>query len=264
MTRLIRVLGVSTFLFACTSAQVEEELNPFIGEWKLDLGRSDLTGDVITFEETDSGMIRQTLVDESWEFQIDGKEYPGPFGDRTVSWTQSGERKWEEVYRIDGKLMWTRTRELSEDGQTMNWVQTGTKPNGESFRDTGSNKRLMGSEGLIGKWRNTEVKAGSAEVMIITAFGNDGITIENPAYGISCDGTFDGKEHECRGPNVPEGLTISLTRTGPNELSDSTKIKSRNWQSGTMTVSEDGLTLTAVSLLKGADKPLTLVYQKQP
>ena len=264
MARLIGALAILTLLFACQSPQVEEEKpNPFVGDWKLDQDQSNLTGDVITFEETDSGMIRATVGTESWEFKIDGNEYPGAFGEGTVSWKELGERKWEMTFRLDGKVMSTMTRELSEDGQTMSWVQEGTKPNGESFRDSGSDKRVGGTEGLLGKWQSTEVKVGSPELVQITALGEEGITIAQPGYQLTCDGRFDGTPGECRGPTVPEGLTMSLQQLGPNELSYSLSIKSRDWSSGKMIVSENGQFLTMDSQLVGTDQTTTAIYQKQ-
>ena len=130
------------------------------------------------------------------------------------------------------------------------------------------------SNPFVGDWKlnlagsgsplKTELNEASPHLMRITALGDDGIRIAYPNSGTSCDGTFDGQEHECQGQNVPEGFTMSLKLTSPNELSYSAGIKSGGLSVGTLTVSEDGLTLTQESQPEGFEKPVTAVYQKQP
>jgi hypothetical protein len=131
------------------------------------------------------------------------------------------------------------------------------------------------SNPFFGEWKldltrsdpplSTELNKSSPHSMRITALGNDGIRIEDHRAGTSCDGTFDGEEHECKGPNLPKGATMSLKRISPTEISYSVfdGIESGDRGSGTLTVSEDGLTLTQESQEEWLDKPLKAVYQKQ-
>jgi len=137
-----------------------------------------------------------------------------------------------------------------------------------------SAKRVEESNPFVGDWKldlarsdsplSTELNKVSPHSMRITALGSSGIRIEDHRAGTSCDGTFDGEEHECKGPNLPKGATMSLKRISPNEISYSVfeGIESGDRSSGTLTVSEDGLTLTQVSQEEWFEKPVTAVYQK--
>ena len=126
---------------------------------------------------------------------------------------------------------------------------------------------------FVGQWEldlaqsdpplRNQFKNVSPHLMSITALGSDGLTIAYPKSGTSCDGTFDGKENECRGPGVPEGFTMSLKMISPDELSYSAGTQSGNRSTGTLKVSEDGLILTQVSQPGGLEKPVKAVYQKQ-
>ena len=127
-----------------------------------------------------------------------------------------------------------------------------------------------GATPFVGDWkldlsssgsRFTEANNPSPLLMRITALGSNGLRIAYPKSGTSCDGTFDGREGECQGPGVPEGFTMSLKLTSPNELSYSAGSGDRI--TGTLTVSEDGLTLTQASQPEGFEEPVKAVYQKQ-
>jgi hypothetical protein len=72
----------------------------------------------------------------------------------------------------------------------------------------------------------------------------------------------DGTEAMASGPTVPDGLTLSLTKSGPRSFTLVEKIKGKPVFKGTETVSEDGTTLTETGSAVGVNEPTTAVYDK--
>src|SRR6478752_4863308 len=64
--------------------------SPWVGTWKLDEARSHLTGDTFTYSQGPGAMLHYSDgVNVSYDFGLDGKEYPAAFG-RVTSWTVAG------------------------------------------------------------------------------------------------------------------------------------------------------------------------------
>jgi hypothetical protein len=58
--------------------------NPFVGTWKLDPSKSDLTGETVKLESAGSDKLQYSSGGQSYTFTTDGKKHPGFFG-RVVS-----------------------------------------------------------------------------------------------------------------------------------------------------------------------------------
>lgn len=236
--------------------------NPFAGTWKLNPAKSKFTGTTMKFERTSSGEIRWSGEGQTYTFKADGKEYPGPFG-YLVAWKQIDEHTWETTNKLKGQLVSTGTSKLSPDAKTMTVTSRGTKPNGESFEDTSVYERTSGESGLLGTWKNKEVKISAPETMKITPAGDDGITWEFVDFKMTCNAKFDGKDYPWTGPTLPEGFTGVLKRTGPRSFGYTIKQNAKAAFTGKYTVSEDGRTLTEVGRPVAVNEPITAVYERQ-
>ncbi len=236
--------------------------NPFAGTWKLNPARSKFTGDTMKFERTSSGEIHWSGAGLTYTFKVDGKEYPGPFGD-LVAWKQINDHSWETTYKMKETLISTDTSKLSPDGKTMTIISKGTKPNGESFENTSVYERTSGDSGLFGTWKSKEVKINSPGAMKFTPSGDDGIIWELVDIKATCNAKFDGKDYPATGPTVPAGLTLALKRMGPRSFEFTEKQSGKPLFTGKFTVSEDGHTLTDVGRPVAVNEPVTAVYERQ-
>jgi hypothetical protein len=60
---------------------------PYVGKWKLNTAKSQLTGDTVTISTAADGMMTFDGQGFKYSFKTDGKEYPTPDG-ATASWTR--------------------------------------------------------------------------------------------------------------------------------------------------------------------------------
>jgi hypothetical protein len=254
MNSLALVLAAATVVAATDS--------PFIGKWKLNLEKSQFAGTTMTCELLPSGEMRSTAGGQSYTFKTDGKEYPAIFGS-TAAWKQLDANTWQATYKLKGTVLSTDTMKVSADGKTLTVSSKGTKPDGASFESTAEYQRLEGESGLTGKWKSTKVAMSSPETMEFTASTGEGLIWTVPAYKISVDLKFDGKDHPVTGPTVPENFTIAVTSRGTRSFEMVEKGSGKVVGRGTYTLSEDGKTLTALFSPEGTNEKVTAVYDRQ-
>jgi hypothetical protein len=252
-------VGVFVLVFAAGLAAAE---NPFAGTWKLNPAKSKLTGDTMKFEKTPSGAIRASGSGLSYTFNVDGKECTGPLGE-VIVWKQIDDHTWETTYKRKGILLSTDTSKLSTDGKTMTVVRKGTKPNGATFQDTVVYERISGDKGLLGGWRDKEVKINSLITMDIKPSGQDGLLFTSEGYKWTCEAKFDGKDYTVTGPTLPAGITVTLKHTGPRSFEMLSKNSGKPISRDTYTVSQDGRTLTDTGSAVAVNEPYTQVFERQ-
>ncbi len=255
----LRALVALAFAFTATLLAAE---NPFAGTWKLNPAKSKFTGDTMKFERTASGAIRNSGSGLSYTFNVDGKEYKGPL-DEAVVWKQIDDQTWETTYKQKGVLLSTDTSKLSPDGKTLTVVSKGTKPNGEAFQDTVVYERISAGKGLLGGWRDKEVKISSPRALEIKPSGQDGIVFTSVGYKWTFEAKFDGKDYPVTGPTVPAEMAVSLKRTGPRSFDLLARKSGKPLARETYTVSPDGRTLTVVGSAVAVHEPYTAVFERQ-
>jgi len=236
--------------------------NPFAGTWKLNPAKSKLTGDTMKFEKTASGAIRWSGSGVSYTFKVDGKEYTGPFGE-AVAWKQIDDTSWQTTSTQKGILLSTDTSKLSPDGKTMTVVSKGTKPSGETFQDTVVYQRISGDKGLLGRWRDKQVKLSAPATLEITPSGQDGLLVKSVGYKWTSDAKFDGKDYPVTGPTVPAGVTVVLKHTGLRSFELLMKQSGKPLFRETYKVSQDGRTLTVAGSAVAVNEPYTEVFERQ-
>ncbi len=250
---LFAMLGTASFALAAS---------PFVGTWKLNQAKSHLTGEIMTFSPASNGMIRETVPEGSYTFKTDGNPYPSLFGN-TESWQQVSGTSWKVAIHGTGGYTYSQTLDLSEDGYSLVITTQGQQPNGSAFHDENVYTRQTGGQGLMGKWKSTKVKTDTDEMLEFAAYGNDGLTWSLPQMKATLHAKFDGKDYAPVGPTVPKGLTLALTRSGPNSFMVVEKLHGHPMYKGTYTVASDGRTMTNVGGPVGQSQPETVVYDKQ-
>ncbi len=66
-----------------------------------------------------------------------------------------------------------------------------------------------------------------------------------------------------KGPALPDGSTMALTRTGPMSLEFIQKQNGKELYRAALTVSPDGKTITTVGAAAGTNEKTTAVYDRQ-
>jgi hypothetical protein len=237
--------------------------SPFYGDWKMNNDKSRLTGDVIQFSPAPDSAVKYTAEGRSYTFKTDGKEYTGPTGAQNV-WKMGDENNYERATSRNGIPLGTAAYKISADGKTMVEEFTGTTPSGKSEDDTTTYARVAGTKGLMGSWKDTNVKIKEDTIMSWKAGPSaDTMHWELPDIKAYVDVSFDGKEATPVGPTVPKGLTLSLTKTGPHSLALVEKIDGKLIIKVSYKLSPDGKTLTAVETPPDGKAPATIIYEKQ-
>jgi hypothetical protein len=273
------ILSATLWIFLSVAGAVAQ--SPFAGTWKLNQEKSQLAGDVMKFGPAAEDSIELTAGGMTYSFRTDGNNYAMPTGNLAI-WRQTGPDSWSTEYRTrNGKLLSSDSWKLSADGKGLTVVSSGVKANGDLYTDQTDYVRTAGPEGtgsatgstteapteaspgsLIGSWKSTTVKLGSPSEFVIQEAGLDALMLKIPAMKASCQATLDGKETAVEGPDVPTGLRISLTRTGPYSFQLVQKLNGKTISTSVYTVAGDGKTMTEVG---GApeDPPATLTWEKQ-
>jgi hypothetical protein len=234
---------------------------PYVGKWKMDPAKSSLTGTTIAYEQLAGGKWRQTQDGASYEFKMDGVEYPDHMGD-TAAWKSINPNTWQAAWKTNGRAVATDTLRLGADG-VLTITSKGTKPTGVAIDDVTTYQRVSGGPGLAGKWKSTSVKTSSPEAIEFAPFGGDGITFRSPAFEMSCNGKFDGKDYSCTGPLVSPGWTYSVTQEGPRAMTTTVKKDGKAMYRDTYTVSADGKTMTDTSSAVATGETMRIVYNRQ-
>jgi len=258
-----RFLFATIWLFLSLAAvSTAAAQNPFVGTWKLNQEKSQLAGDTMKFGPAASEAMELTAGGITYSFRVDGKPYALPSGNVAI-WRQDSPDSWTTEYRkIDDKLLSSDNWKLSSDGKTLTVTSSGVKANGDLYTNTAEYVRTAGSTGLMGAWKSTTVKLSSPNELTIQALGLDGLMLKIAALKATAATNFDGKEVAVEGPDIPTGLRLSLSRTGPYKFRIVEKLNGSVVDSSEYTVSPDGQTMTAVGGAPG-DPPATVVWEKQ-
>ena len=77
---------------------------PYLGNWKLNSAKSQLTGEAVSIEKTPDGGMRFAAAEVSYDFKTDGKEYPTPSG-ATISYKEVSPNVSEVTIRMKGQVV---------------------------------------------------------------------------------------------------------------------------------------------------------------
>jgi hypothetical protein len=256
---LLATLWVFVSLAATSTAVAQ---NPFVGTWKLNQEKSQMAGDIMKFRPAEGDAIELSGGGTTYSFRLDGKPYALPSGHVAI-WRETSTGSWTTEYRnIDGKLLSSDNWKLSSDGKNLSVTTSGVKANGDLYTNNEDFVRTEGSDGLMGSWKSTSVKLSSPNELTIQESGLDGLVLKIAALKATAVTNFNGKEVAVEGPDLPTGLRLALTRTGPYKFRLVQKLNGNVVDSAEYTVAADGQTMTEVGGAPG-DPPATIVWEKQ-
>ena len=258
MKNLASRLAIVAALTLATTALAQ---SPLAGTWKFNASKSKLTGDTFHFDPAGEGSVKVTGGGQSYTFKTDGSGTTTPMGN-TAEWTKVDDNTWKEVVKKGSTTLSTNTYQLGADGKSINITSTGTKPNGDSFNDTSTYTRISGTKGFFGGWKSTKVNLSAPTGYEIKDNGDGSLTWTLPDFKAIVTLKPDGTDAPATGPTVPDGLTLSLMKTGSHSFALVEKMKGKPIFKATETVSADGKMLTEVGSPVGVNEPTTSVYDK--
>lgn len=268
----LRNIFATFSLIACMAfVRTSVAQSPFAGTWKVNQEKSQLAGDTMKFGPAAEQSIEMTAGGITYSFRTDGKPYALPSGDVAI-WRQNSPSNWTTEYRtINNKLLSSDDWQLSPDGKTLTITSTGAKANGDLYTNTATYSRTDGTSGmagssmgaLMGSWKSTDVKLSSPDELTIQVAGLDRLIFKIAAMKATCEANFDGREVAVDGPDIPPGLRLSLSRTGPYSFKLTQKLNGKLVSSSIYSVSKDDPnTMTEVGGAPG-DPPATVIWEKQ-
>jgi len=195
----------------------------------------------------------------SYQFKLDGKEYPMPDGG-TTSWTATSATVWDVTNRLNGKV--TNTYHLVQNGDVLQASGKMMKPDGGSMDFTSSYKRVSGGPGLAGTWMSTEAKP-PVTTLQITSNGANGVMLKDDTGAIG-GGQFDGKDNAALGMGAGSKVTFAYRKIDASSFEVTTKIDGKPMYVDVYSVSADGKTLTDTGTPTNAKQEgFKLVFDRQ-
>ncbi|MEN3339941.1 MAG: hypothetical protein V7647_3617 [Acidobacteriota bacterium] len=254
-----RVIGCAVAIAMSVAGAASAQGPTFAGKWKLNMAKSQLTGQTVTFEKKQNGLIHFDSQGFAYDFALDGKEHPLPDGS-TTAWKQVNPTTWDSTSRVNGKVVSTIRAVVKGDSQEVTIKML--KADGTSSDMNLSLARVSGGPGFFGKWKSTEVK-GVPSTLDLSVDGTTGITVKYPEMQMSCLGAFDGKDHPMMIAGSAVKQTLAFERQGTTVIKMTTKIDGKPFYTDVLTLSTDGKTLTDDGMPASANEPSKAVYEKQ-
>jgi len=247
---------------ACRGPMLQAADNPFAGRWKLNPGKSRMTGQIDSIQSVGADKYQFTRGALSWTLTADGKEQPLPFGG-TTTLVAVAPGTWKFTYKVDGKLVSTDHWWLAPDEKSMLRASEGTRLDGSIFDNETKYSRTAGEKGFAGTWKSTKITARTPDEMVILANGDDGITRTLPADNSTVSLKFDGADYPMTGPNVPPGMTLGAERTGHHKIKTTSKLNGKLLGTAEIMVSGDGKRIEILAYDAGVTLPYLMIYDRE-
>jgi len=253
-------LTLPIFMAAALSVHTTWAADPFVGAWKLDPARTQLT-DQMKVERAGPNRFTFELGAGPETIVTDGSDQPG-YGGTTLAVSVLGPDAWKVVRKKGGRMLLTADWRLSQDGNTLTDDFTSIGSDGSQSKVKYVYARTAGDSGFTGTWESTSEKVDSVFVIRFQPDQADGLALTYPS-GVTKDMRFDGKDHLPAGANATEGAAFSARRLGAGDIELTDKYQGKVVATERLTLSADGKTLTQTVSAPGKRRPNVLVYVRQ-
>jgi hypothetical protein len=254
-----RVIGCAVAILMFTAGLLCAQAPSFAGTWKLNVAKSQLTGQTVSFEKKPDGLVRFDSQGFAYDFDLQDKEHPTPDGG-TTAWKQVNPTTWDTTMRANGKVISTYRSVVKGDALAV--TMRVPKADGTSSDMIMNWTRVSGGPGFFGKWKSTEVK-GAPSTLQLSVDGTNGVSVKYPEMQMSCAGAFDGKDHPMMVAGAAVKQALVFERQGANAFKMTTKVDGKPYYTDVFTLSADGKTLTDDGLPVAANEPSKGVYERQ-
>jgi len=253
-------IGAAIAVLAGSTLVVSAADPSFNGTWKLNLAKSQMTGQTLTISKAAAaGQMHFDMQGFSYDFDLTGKDFPTPDGG-TTAWKQVNPTTWDATNKANGKVVSTVHIVVSDN--KMNVAMKMTPPGGAPVEQTIALTRTAGGPGLLGTWKSTDMK-GSPMTMVIAMDASNGIKITYPEFQMSCAAKLDGKDYSFTGAAALSKQMVAFEKVNPTTIKMTTKIDGKPFVVDMLVVSADGKTMTDSGKPVNANEPYKAVYDKQ-
>jgi hypothetical protein len=259
---MYRRLSVFFALLSVMSASALAADDSFVGKWKFNPDKSQMTGLDYKIEDAGGGKYRFMFGDDVETLTLDGKGHVTKYGD-TWSIKTTGPSSWDSTNERDGKVTNKSKWTVSADNQTFTSTDENMRPDGSTGKSEAVFKRTGGTSGLVGTWQTTSVKVLSPTSITIAKWQGDGYSRTSAVFKETLEFKLDGKEYTPKGPRVPPGMTVAAKKIDDHSMELTYKLKGKTIETDKYEVSADGKTLTQTATYPGVSNPETDIYDRE-
>jgi hypothetical protein len=259
---MYRRLSVVLALFSVASVNALAADDSFVGKWKFNPDKSQLTGLDYKIEDAGGAQYKFIFGDDAETLTLDGKGHVTKYGD-TWSIKTTGPSSWESTNELNGKVTNKSKWTVSADNQTFTSTDETTRPDGSTARTEAIFKRTGGTSGLVGTWQTTSVKILSPTSITIAKWQGDGYTRTNPAFKETFDFKLDGKEYTPKGPRIAKGITVTARKIDDHSMELTYKLKGKTTETDKYELSADAKALTQTIAYPGVSKPEIDIWDRE-
>jgi hypothetical protein len=222
--------------------------NPFVGDWKLNPSKSNLS-DRMKVESVGGNKYAFNFGGGPETIAVDGTDQPSQLyrGD-TLSVALVGDT-WKVVRKRNGRTMISAIWSLSKDGNTLADHFTSFNADGSPYSLNYLYKRTAEGSGFAGTWVSTSVEAVNFVVLLqLHPYEEDGLAIIDPSSQLTGNMNFAATSLR----RLDEHTVELMRKKSDGELSDFLQLK----------LSSDLKTLT-LTPHSAAGEPHILVFERQ-
>jgi hypothetical protein len=250
-------------LLACAGASLAQ--SPFDGTWKTDLSKTKYDSKPFNVYIA-QGWYHCESCTPSYAIKADGTDQPVPEqGIDTVSVKVVDDKSISFVSKKNQKVVWEATVTVSADGKTATEKGAYYPPNSDkpsNWVDTlkRSGTLASGVHAVSGQWLAVN-SATSDEKSVFNSYKTNGdeLTYTGP-HGVTYTAKYDGNEYPVKGSYGAD--IVSLKRLNERSFEETDKLKGKVNAVYTLTVSNDGKTLTVLEVEKPSERKTTFVSSK--
>jgi hypothetical protein len=217
------------------------------GTYKLDYGKSHITGDPITYAKADNSSWRVTTGQGTYTFVPDGKPHPLFDAEHTQTATMTDDHSLVIVMRAKDTIVTTMDETLSSDGKTLTNVTTRRNADGSPYAATETFTRVGPGNSFFATWTSTSLRITSSVPALLTISTTaDGIVTWSYSGKSFLTGKPDGTPLPVTGPGINPGRTISFKTISERRMDFVTATQGKTDTVGYYQLSDDGKTLDDV------------------
>jgi len=257
------VFLAGAMLLACAGASLAQ--SPFDGTWKTDLSKTKYDSKPFNVYIA-QGWYHCESCTPSFAIKADGTDQPVPGqGSDTESVKIVDDKSISFVSKKNQKVVFEGTVTVSEDGKTATEKGTFYPPNSDkpsNWVDTLKRSGTLpsGVHAVSGQWLAVKESTSDEKETLNTYKTNGDELVYTGPNGVTYTAKFDGSDYPAKGSYGYD--TVSLKRLGERSFEETDKLKGKVNAVYTLTVSNDGKTMTVLGVAKPSERKTTYVSTK--
>ena len=256
-------IGLAAISIGCRASALSAVGDPFIGDWKLDPSRSQVT-DLMKVQRVEGNTYALDFGGGAETIVADGTDQPGTSG-TTLAVTIEAPDAWKVVRKKAGHMMISAQWKLSQDGNALRDDYTQFAENGQvSLHASYLYHRTADGPGFAGAWEGAiAMDKSRSATLLIRRYDADGLSFSYPSAQVTRNLRFDGKDHPVVGSGAAQGATSSARWVDSHTLEVTDKTEGTVTRTQQIELSRDHKTVTQTAHLVGQHAATIFVFERQ-